>query len=85
MNYIQTKLAIAKLNRNHDRIMAKPPCIDLGGQVAVIDDTVNPPVWRKAGPRVVASVANAKGIMRLNNLTAAWMIDDLGNKLYITL
>lgn len=59
---------------------APAPNIDLGGQVAVIDFSTSPPRWKKVGPRIFATQANAKGIMRKHGLKSAWLIDDLGYK-----
>jgi|GEM_PF-4833934 len=63
----------------------KAPIIDLGGRIAVIDDTQDPPKWKTIAKIFPASRAKAIEVAIKNNLKSFWLIDDTGNKQYINL
>jgi hypothetical protein len=56
--------------------------IDLGGWVAVIDDTGSKPVWKKL-ERIFATQENAKKVLSKNGYKDGWILSDNGDKIFV--
>ena len=59
------------------------PNIDLGGKVQIIDDTHTPPRWKTLA-HCFATEKHAKAICREHGLSGVWLVDDLGDRRYIS-
>lgn len=59
------------------------PNIDLGAEFRVIDDSGRKPIWKVLG-RGYATKKVAQQFIVHFHLVGAWMVDDYGNRSYIS-
>ena len=59
------------------------PNIDLGGRVQIIDDSTTPPHWKTLA-RCFATDKHARAIARKHGLPGVWLLDDLGDRHYVS-
>lgn len=67
--------------------MSRPsaaPNIDLGGRVQVIEEHNGIAYWKTLA-RCFCTSVNAKKVMRQHGLNAAWLVDDYGSRVYVTM
>ena len=62
---------------------APAPSIDLGGRVQIIDDSTTPPRWKTLA-RCFATTERARAIARQHNLPGVWLVDDYGDRHYVS-